>query len=248
MTNPVIWIKRELRDILNFRKFKAGFDSLNMDIIDFEQLYKLADGEIKPIQIKSEITALIEYLNEFQPKLYCEIGLANGGTCFLISNSIKSLKKVYGIDLHIFNKRLQKYFAANLDKLKFKTGDSTDQKIISWLKNELGSQKLDVLFIDGDHSYKGVKEDFRNYHQLVRENGLIVFHDIIPDHGQKYGIETNRNTGGVPKFYSEISSHFPSKEIVENEDQDGFGIGVIHYSNESFNKWVTDSCNSDSIT
>ena len=33
------------------------------------------------------------------------------------------------------------------------------------------------LFIDGDHSYEGVKRDFENYIDLVQSGGLIIFDD-----------------------------------------------------------------------
>jgi hypothetical protein len=37
--------------------------------------------------------------------------------------------------------------------------------------------KIDVLFIDGDHTYEGVKKDFDLYSNLLSENGIIVIHD-----------------------------------------------------------------------
>lgn len=37
--------------------------------------------------------------------------------------------------------------------------------------------KIDVLFIDGDHSYESVKNDFNMYSNLLSENGLIILHD-----------------------------------------------------------------------
>lgn len=37
--------------------------------------------------------------------------------------------------------------------------------------------KIDVLFIDGDHSYEGVKKDFELYSKLLSENGVILLHD-----------------------------------------------------------------------
>ena len=37
---------------------------------------------------------------------------------------------------------------------------------------------LDVLFIDGDHSYEGVKHDLDNYGFLVKSGGSIVCHDV----------------------------------------------------------------------
>lgn len=35
--------------------------------------------------------------------------------------------------------------------------------------------QIDYLFIDGDHSYKGVMDDFKNYFEFVNEGGIIVF-------------------------------------------------------------------------
>jgi len=37
--------------------------------------------------------------------------------------------------------------------------------------------KIDVLFIDGDHSYEGVKSDFELYSTILSENGIIMIHD-----------------------------------------------------------------------
>jgi hypothetical protein len=37
--------------------------------------------------------------------------------------------------------------------------------------------KIDLLFIDGDHSYDGVKLDFDLYSKLLTDNGVILIHD-----------------------------------------------------------------------
>ena len=37
--------------------------------------------------------------------------------------------------------------------------------------------KIDVLFIDGDHSYKGVKLDFDLYSKILSDKGIIMIHD-----------------------------------------------------------------------
>jgi hypothetical protein len=37
--------------------------------------------------------------------------------------------------------------------------------------------KIDLLFIDGNHSYEGVKTDFELYSKLLSDNGIIVIHD-----------------------------------------------------------------------
>ena len=40
-----------------------------------------------------------------------------------------------------------------------------------------GTKKYDVLIIDGEHSYAGVKADFENYRHFVRRGGFIIFDD-----------------------------------------------------------------------
>ncbi|MDZ7959690.1 MAG: TylF/MycF/NovP-related O-methyltransferase [Aulosira sp. DedQUE10] len=36
------------------------------------------------------------------------------------------------------------------------------------------------IFVDGDHSYEGVKQDIINYYQLLAPGGLMIFHDYLP--------------------------------------------------------------------
>lgn len=52
---------------------------------------------------------------------------------------------------------------------------SADQNFIRSLQNS--DFKTDILFIDGDHSHKGVVNDFDNYHKFVLPGGYIVFDD-----------------------------------------------------------------------
>jgi hypothetical protein len=78
---------------------------------------------------------------------------------------------------------------------------------------------LDFLFIDGDHSYEGVKKDFNMYGPLVKDGGIIAFHDITP-----YPFNLSI---GVSKFWQEIKPQCNHREIVKNWCQGGFGIGVV---------------------
>lgn len=41
----------------------------------------------------------------------------------------------------------------------------------------LKDAEFDLLIIDGDHSFDGVKRDFENYRSFVRDGGLILFDD-----------------------------------------------------------------------
>ena len=92
-----------------------------------------------------------------------------------------------------------------------------DETYIKVMREMRGA--LDLLFIDGDHSYEGVKQDFEMYSPLVRNGGLVVFHDIV-----KQTSEVNCN---VKKFWDEIKDEYDYIEIITYPEQGGFGIGVL---------------------
>jgi hypothetical protein len=44
-------------------------------------------------------------------------------------------------------------------------------------------KKIDYLFIDGDHNYEAVKNDFEDWFPHVSEGGIIAFHDSSANRG-----------------------------------------------------------------
>ena len=138
-----------------------------------------------------------------------------------------------GLDLFVRNKAQLQYFARPGQELHFLDGSSYSDSTVERARQVLAGRQLDVLFIDGDHSYRGVRDDFLQYRHFVREGGLIAFHDIAPDHLTRYGRPTGRYAGEVPLFWDKIKNFYSSQEIIESPDQDGLGIGVIRYTKET---------------
>jgi len=58
-------------------------------------------------------------------------------------------------------------------------GSSHDKKIINYIENNYSN--IDLLFIDGDHTKKGVLQDWNDYSSLVTKGGLVVFDDHWDD-------------------------------------------------------------------
>lgn len=87
------------------------------------------------------------------------------------------------------------------------------------LKNILKGRKIDLLFIDGDHLYGGVKKDFEMYSPLVDNNGIIIFHDILP--------QKQENQCEVERYWNEIKEKHEYKEFIHSYNQEWGGIGVI---------------------
>ena len=44
-------------------------------------------------------------------------------------------------------------------------------------------EPLELLFIDGDHSYEGAKADFERWRAFVRPGGHVLFHDAVDTGG-----------------------------------------------------------------
>ncbi|WP_375495467.1 class I SAM-dependent methyltransferase [uncultured Nostoc sp.] len=200
---------------------------------NLEEYFEFSNHFFGSHQIKYEIIKFLNFANNEQPKYVCEIGTANGGTNFLLSQALSSTIFMAGIDLYVKNKAQLCYFSKDYQQLFFVDGSSYHPQTVEKVQTILGSKKLDLLFIDGDHSYEGVKQDFLNYRHLVREGGIIVLHDIVPDYYTRYGQQTGRWVGEVPKFWTRIKSHYPYYEFIENPEQDGLGIGAIRYSSKN---------------
>jgi len=179
---------------------------------------------IKPEQKKKEITELLKLLAHYKPKFTLEIGTAEGGTLFLFTKISSPEAMIISIDLPNgypeWKIPIYESFATHNQKIHLIRQDSHASSTLNNVKKILGEHQLDFLFIDGDHTYESVKKDFKMYSPLVRTDGIIAFHDIVWGHPV--------NVGRVPIFWNEIKSNFNFIEIVQDWNQGGFGIGVIH--------------------
>jgi hypothetical protein len=74
------------------------------------------------------------------------------------------------------------------------------------------SDSIDLLHIDGLHTYDAVKEDFTNWYPKVRPGGIVLFHDI----------EARIKDYGVWKLWSELQAEHETFHFKH-----GFGLGVL---------------------
>jgi predicted O-methyltransferase YrrM len=190
----------------------------------------------RPLQKRTEILRLLKTVRESKPASILEIGAAGGGTTFLLAGAARPDAIIITLDLSFDKSRRAAVncFALAGQRVLCLENDSHLTDARHAVEAALAGRALDLLYLDGDHSYEGVKADFNLYSPLVRPGGLIVFHDIVEDYRTRYGIETKSYVGGVPQFWSEIkSAHRSVEEMIEDEAQDGYGIGVLHWSGKS---------------
>jgi predicted O-methyltransferase YrrM len=192
------------------------------DAINYAFTFGLDDLTIRPAQARSEITELL-HLAERRGRLEAvlEVGTESGGTLFLLARAAKPDAIIATIDIsHPERAVVYRAFARDQQRVEMIHADSHDLRTRDRVKHLFGHQQLDLLFIDGDHSYEGVRRDFELYSPLVGKGGMIALHDIVP--GPPVLV------GEVPRFWQELKvTHASSHELVEDWQQGGFGIGVV---------------------
>jgi len=159
-------------------------------------------------QKQYEFDLMLEEVSALKPEVAVEIGILRGGVL-----SAMNIETKIGIDINPQKRPKDQYII---------DGDSHDLLTVKRLDSVLNEKEIDFLFIDGDHSYNGVKRDYELYSPFVRKGGIIGFHDILdtPYH---------RKTGClVAPFWKELKSHGMAwREIIDPGDITWGGIGLV---------------------
>ena len=181
------------------------------------------------VQSVSEIEGALRYLQSERPRHVCEIGTEHGGTNLLLGHALNSVELLLGVDLYVKHAPHLRALKPKYQELHLVNGSSYAPLTIEKVARILNGRLLDVLFIDGDHRYEGVKQDFLHYRQFVRADGFILFHDIVPDKQARFHQPTTSWAGGVPLLWHRLKEFYEHQEFVQNSQQDGLGIGVLRY-------------------
>lgn len=207
------------RTARGLRRTAARFGTAD-DLFDAAENAAIGGRSFGPSQIRGEIAQLLELVRADRPMRVLEIGTANGGTLYLLAAASAPRSRVLSLDVRGFDwTRLRVYRTCVARRhIEVWTRDSYHQETRDEVAAFFG-RPLDVLFVDGDHAYEGVKRDYELYAPLVRSGGLIAFHDIVDGPAS--------SVGGVPRFWREIRDELgDAQELVESWQQQGYGIGV----------------------
>ena len=175
-----------------------------------------------------ELSQLLWLVEEHRPKSVLEIGTYTGGTLYCLCRLAEPDAVIVSIDQPGGEygggytperaTEMQTLFPRDRQRLHLIQSDSHLPATLEELERHLEGTRLDFLFIDGDHTYEGVKQDFEMYSPLVRAGGLIAFHDIC-HHAAKANCH-------VDAFWHEIRDQYRHDEFVSPPTDRG-GIGVI---------------------
>jgi predicted O-methyltransferase YrrM len=200
--------------------------------VDLVSRFNYGGITVESWQIGVEIKEFLRIVEAERPQAVLEIGTAAGGTLFLLTRVVADDALLVSVDLRrgqfgggypAWRGPLYRSFAHNAQRIELVVGDSHEPRTLQRIHRLLESKPLDLLFVDGDHTYEGVRQDLADYAPLVRPNGLIAFHDIVPGGPGKHG-----DPGGVPAFWQELrSQNAGAAEIVADWEWGSCGIGVI---------------------
>jgi predicted O-methyltransferase YrrM len=162
-----------------------------------------------PDEISELILFLLKTCNNRNS--YLEIGAASGGSAKLIDDFLL-FDNIYIIDNnehphHVYRKTILPYAIEYI-------GDSHSDKCREYLKKM--DKVFDVVFIDGDHSFDGIKKDTEMVLPYLERGSFIIYHDahcpLCP---------------GVATYLSSLDSSSKLKMVKDINDDKGLGIQVF---------------------
>jgi len=166
-----------------------------------------------------------------KPEMIVELGVYTGASFSIFCQSIKEnhLKtKVFGVDTfqgdehagfftdevyNNINNHVNKNYSefASLMRMTF------DEALVYF-----SDGSIDLLHIDGLHTYEAVQHDFESWLPKMKNNGIVIFHDTM----------VRTNNFGVWKLWEEIrNNHYQTFEFHY-----GCGLGVLFLGESEFSK------------
>jgi hypothetical protein len=179
-----------------------------------------------PSEWESHVPFLMCLLHYFKPQRFVELG-THHGNCFFtacqISRDLGSKIECIAVDTWMGDKHTGMYgenifnqfnwilstYYPGVGKFIRKTFDEAS------LQFEPGS--IDLLHIDGMHTYKAVAHDFRVWLPKLSDTGIVMLHD------------THERIGdfGVWRLWEEVKDQYPSFEF-----EHGHGLGILIAGNK----------------
>lgn len=190
----------------------------------YEQKYDFKKDDIES-SWKGHELFVYDLIRNTKPETIVELGTHNGYSFFVMCQAVKDsgLKtKLYAIDswegddhanhygneVYKFVKKLKaqhyKTINANLIKKYF------DEAVADFRDNS-----IDILHIDGLHTYQAVKNDFETWLPKMKKDGILLFHDT----------SATRQGFGVYKLWEEIQKSYNTTCFKHS-----YGLGVVPLS------------------
>jgi len=166
-----------------------------------------------------------DLVSALRPRLFVELGTQAGQSYFAICQAMKENRVdglAYGVDTFAGDahtgadgpglyERVLKYNRENYHGFSYLM-----RMLFAEALNHFDDGTIDLLHIDGLHTYGAVREDFESWYPKVRPGGIILFHDI----------RARMMDFGAWKFWDEVEAGQHGAHETFAFDH-GFGLGVL---------------------
>jgi hypothetical protein len=156
-----------------------------------------------------------------KPRILVELGTHKGLSFFAFCQSMKEHRidgMCYGVDTFEGDAHTDKYDESVFNAVQAHARQNYHgiAYLMRMLFNDalahFSDESVDLLHIDGLHTYEAVSDDFRNWYPKVRPGGIVLFHDVM----------ARMNDFGAWRFWEETSPQHESFTFHH-----GFGLGVL---------------------
>ena len=129
---------------------------------------------------------LFGLIRQMKAKKVIEIGRYKGGSTFLIAAAMAGEGEFWSIDNDEKERRLYppasgKTFDEQWVDLSRRFGLKARLIVGDSRTVELDTGEVDLVLIDGDHTYEGVRSDFERFGKRVRVGGAVLLDDAFDD-------------------------------------------------------------------
>jgi predicted O-methyltransferase YrrM len=238
--------KEQVRERMNAEE---GLEDILDTVLDVKPGYP--PYQVFTMQLRDEIKTLTNLVEKERPQSVLEIGTAKGGSFYIWNRYLDSVNELISLDLSGgrfgggYDERKTEIFRefSSSNEMYFVRADSHQYDTYEEV-SDFVDRGIDFLFIDGDHTYEGVKQDFEMYSEFVSEGGIIALHDIVPHPDDEEVVQRRRqNVEGleerhlswsegysdcnVDQFWTELVEEYETEEIISHPKQTWAGIGVV---------------------
>lgn len=162
-----------IEDELRFEHFAGLFSSTTLD------------EAIISMNVR-QAAYLFGLVRQLDARRVIEIGRYKGATTLLIAAAMRGRGRFWSIDIAGLDPHLRPRTArpveAQITDLCARHGLAVELIVGDSRTVEVDTGEVDLVFIDGDHSYVGAKSDFERFGRRVRVGGAVLFDDAFDDH------------------------------------------------------------------
>lgn len=165
-------------------------------------------------------------VSAMRPSSLVELGAYRGVSYCAFCQAVKTVKtdtKCYAVDTWQGDEHAGELEAGVLTKLRthhdalYSEFSRLVQSTFDDALAHFGENYIDLLHIDGFHTFEAVKHDFETWKPKMSDRGVVIFHDI----------NVRERGFGVWKFWEEIKRDFPHFEFLHSH-----GLGVLAAGND----------------